>query len=98
MNKLTAESFGAILKQANLVSKIDFDNKLTIGINGRFGSPEEKFSINFSKAKTRFVWVYIIMLIKMLTFQHNFVSEVCLMDLESREVSLNRNVYDFSIE
>ena len=55
LNKLTAENFAAILKQANLVSKIDFDNKLTIGINGRFGSPEKKFSINFSKAKTRFV-------------------------------------------
>ena len=28
-NKLTAESFAARLKQANLVSKTDFDNKLT---------------------------------------------------------------------
>ena len=37
--------------------------------------------------------------IKMLTFQHNFVSEVFLMDLEkSREVSLNGNVYDFSVD
>ena len=28
-NKLTVESFAARLKQANLVSKTDFDNKLT---------------------------------------------------------------------
>ena len=28
-NKLTTESFAARLKQANLVSKTDFDNKLT---------------------------------------------------------------------
>ena len=39
--------------------------------------------------------------IKMLTFQHNFVSEVFLMDFsntESREVSLNGNAYDFSVD
>ena len=40
--------------------------------------------------------------IKMLIFQLNFVLEVFLMDLvllslESREVSLNGNVYDFSV-
>ena len=28
-NKLTAENFAAILKQADLVAKTDFDNKLT---------------------------------------------------------------------
>ena len=28
-NKLTAESFEARLKQANLMNKIDFDNKIT---------------------------------------------------------------------
>ena len=28
-NKLMAENFAARLKQANLVNKIDFDNKLT---------------------------------------------------------------------
>ena len=26
----------------------------TLGINGRFGLPEKKFSINFSEAKTKF--------------------------------------------
>ena len=41
--------------------------------------------------------------IKMLIFQLNFVLEVFLMDLvllslESREVSLNGNVYDFSVD
>ena len=38
---------------------------------------------------------------KELTFQHNFVLEVYLMDLEkheSREVSLNVNVYDFLVD
>ena len=38
--------------------------------------------------------------IKMLTFQLNFVSKVYLMDIcatEFREVSLNGNLYDFSV-
>ena len=35
----------------------------TFGINGKFGSPEIKFRINFSKANTKFALVYIIMLI-----------------------------------
>ena len=39
--------------------------------------------------------------IKMFNFQHNSVSEAYLMDLvsaiESREVSLNGNVYDFQL-
>ena len=35
----------------------------TFGINGKFGSPEKKISINFAKANTKFSWVYIIMLI-----------------------------------
>ena len=30
------------------------DEGLTLGINGRFGSLEKKFSINFSKANTKF--------------------------------------------
>ena len=29
---------------------------LTYGINGSFGSPEKKFSINFSMANTKFCW------------------------------------------
>ena len=35
----------------------------TYGINESFGSPEKKFSINFTKATQNFVWVYVIMLI-----------------------------------
>ena len=40
-NKLTAENFAAILKQANLVKKTDFDNKLT-SFNKRITSNETK--------------------------------------------------------
>ena len=40
-NKLTAENFAAILKQANLVKKADFDNKLT-SFNKRITSNETK--------------------------------------------------------
>ena len=63
----------------------------TFGINGSFGSPEKKISINSSKANRNFVWVCVRMLIKvvcllkenkyMLTLQLNFVSEVYLEDL-----------------
>ena len=35
----------------------------TFGINGNFGSPEKKFSTNFSKANTNFAWVCFIMLV-----------------------------------
>ena len=41
LNKLTSESFGARLKQADLVSKTDFDNKLT-SFNRRITSNETK--------------------------------------------------------
>ena len=40
-NKLTAEKFRARLKQANLVSKIDFDNKIT-SFNKRITSNKPK--------------------------------------------------------
>ena len=36
---------------------------LTFGANGSFDSAEKKFSINFSKANTKFSWVFIIILI-----------------------------------
>ena len=38
--------------------------------------------------------------IKILTFQHKFVAELCLMHLvlESREVYLYENVYDFLVD
>ena len=41
-NKLTAENFAARLKQANLVSKTDFDNKLTT-FNRRITSNKTKY-------------------------------------------------------
>ena len=41
--KLTAENFAARLKQADLVKKTDFDNKLT-SFNGRFTSNKTKHS------------------------------------------------------
>ena len=41
-NKLTAENFAAILKQANLVSKTDFDNKL-ISFNRKNTSNKTKY-------------------------------------------------------
>ena len=66
----------------------------TLGINGSFGWPEKKFSINFSKAKNNYAWVCVIMLIivisfliglkltiKMLIFKLHFVLEAYLMDL-----------------
>ena len=40
-NKLTAEDFAARLKQADLVSKTDFDNKLT-NLNRRITSNKAK--------------------------------------------------------
>ena len=66
------------------------------GINGSFGSPGKKFSINFSKTNTKFclsLQVIVICLLiekkslnlklttNMLTFELNFVSKVYLMDL-----------------
>ena len=40
-NKLTAENFASRLKQTNLVSKTDFDNKL-ISFNRKFNSNKTK--------------------------------------------------------
>ena len=40
-NKLTTENFAAILTQANLVTKTDFDNKLMI-INRKISSKKKK--------------------------------------------------------
>ena len=41
-NKLTGENFAAILKQAGLVNKTDFDNKLT-SFNKHITSNETKY-------------------------------------------------------
>ena len=49
--KLTAENFAARLKQADLVKKADFDNKLT-SFNGRFTSNKTKHS-EVKKTATR---------------------------------------------
>ena len=53
-------------------------------MNGSFGSPVEKFSINFTKANTTFCFN--------LHYNDEFNGT------ESRKVSLNGNVYDFSVD
>ena len=71
----------------------------TFDFNGSFGAPEKRFSINFSKANSKFCLSlhynadnsYLLVMetnllslksaIKMLTFQHNFLWEVLVMDL-----------------
>ena len=89
------------------------------GINGSFGSAEKKFSINFSKANTKFClsWHYNagnsylfvngkeIFKFKADNKNVNFPTQFCLISIssgfsttESREVSLNGNVYDFSVD
>ena len=88
----------------------------TYVINGRFGSPEKKFSINFTKSNTKFClsWHYNadnsylfvngkeIFKFKADNKNVNFPSQFCLRSIsngfsntESREVSLNGNVYYF---
>ena len=95
------------------------DEVLTFGINGSFGSSEEKFSINFSKANTDFCLSlhcngdtsYLFVngkelykfkaSNKMLTFPTIFclgsISNklVC---IDSKEVSLKGNVFDFLVD
>ena len=90
----------------------------TFGINGSFGSAEKKFSINFSKANTKFCLIlhynadnsYLFVNKKNFKFKAdnkyaNFPTQFCLRSIsngfsatESREVSLNGNVYDFSVD
>ena len=91
----------------------------SFGINGSFGAPEKKFSINFSKANTKvclswhhdtdnsylFVKRKEIFKFKADNKHVNFPTQFCLESLsnvfsviESREVSLNRDVYDFSVD
>ena len=90
---------------------------LTYGINGSFGSPEKKLSINFTKANTKFYlslhynadksYLFVngkeIFKFKADNKNANFPTKSCLRSIsndfsanESREVSLNGNVYDFS--
>ena len=91
----------------------------TFGINGSFGLPEKKFSINFSKTKTTFCLslhyngdnscLFVdgreIFKFKASKKYFNFPSEFCLGNIsnkfdyvDSEEVSLKRNVYDFSVD
>ena len=82
------------------------------GMNGSFVTPEKKFNINFTKANTKFslslhynsdnsyLFVDGKEISKFKADNKNvnplsFVSEVYLMDLV---LSLNRNVYDFSVD
>ena len=88
----------------------------TYVINGRFGSPEKKFSINFTKSNTKFClswhcnadnsYLFVngkeIFKFKADNKNVNFPSQFCLRSIsngfsntESREVSLNGNVYYF---
>ena len=90
----------------------------TFEINGSFGSPEKKCSINFSKVNTKcclslhynadnsylFVNGKEIFMFKVDYKNVNFSTQFCLGSVsngfsatESREVSLNGNVYDFSV-
>ena len=91
------------------------DEGPTYGINGSFGSPEKKLSINFTKANTKF-WLSLhynadnsyekgIFKFKTDKKNVNFPTQFCLGGIsngfsagESREVSLNGNVYDFSVD
>ena len=86
----------------------------TFGINGIFGAPEKKFSINFSKAYTTSCLSshynvdnsYLFVNGKKYNNKNvNFLTQFCLGSIsngisasESREVSLNGNVYDFSVD
>ena len=91
----------------------------TFGTNGRFCSPEKKFSINFSIGNTTFClslhynadnsYLFVngkeILRFKANNKNVNFPTRFCLGSIsdgfsatESREVSLNGNVYDFSVD
>ena len=91
----------------------------TFEINAKFGSLEKKFSINFTKANTKFCWNlhynadngYLLVNGKeIFKFRANnknvnFPTRFCLGSIfdgfsntEFRKVSLNGNVYDFSID
>ena len=83
----------------------------TNGINGSFGSPEKKCSFYFTKANTKFClslhynynnsYLSLKLIITMLIFHASFIQEAYPMDLELvilSEVSLKRNVYDFSVD
>ena len=69
----------------------------TFGINRRFGAPEKSLVLILVKQTQNVAWVYIIMLIIVITqFCPGSISSAFSVN-ESREVSLNGNVYDFSV-
>ena len=91
----------------------------TFGVNVSFGSPKKKFSINFSKANTKFClnlyhnadnsYFFIngkeIFKFKAENKSVNFPTQFCLGSIsngfgatEPREVSLNGNVHNFSVD
>ena len=91
----------------------------TYGINWSFGSPEKKFSINFTKTKGKFCWSlqynadnsYLffnekeIFKFKANNKNVNFPTQFRIGNIsnglsatESREVSLNGNMHDFSVD
>ena len=91
----------------------------TYCINGIFGSPEKKFSMNFIKANTKFClslhynadnsYLFVngkeVFKFKADNKNVNFPTHFCLGSIsngfsatESRKVSLNRNVYNFSLD
>ena len=74
----------------------------TYGINGSFGSPEKKFSINFTKGKIN---RNEISKFKADNGSVNFPFPFCLGSIsngfggtEYRDVSLKGNIYDFSVD
>ena len=62
----------------------------TYGINRSFGPPEKKFSINFSKAKTKCSWVCITVVIKEIYMfkddnkNVNFLTQLCLESISDK--------------
>ena len=86
----------------------------TFGINGSFGAPEKKLSIHFSKANTKFCLSlhynadksYLFVNGKdLFEFKEDNKNVKCLGSIsngfsaiESREVSLNGSVFDFSVD
>ena len=86
------------------------DDSLTFGTSGSFGSAEKKFSINFSKANTKFClslhynpdnsYLFVngkeIVKIKANNKNVNFLAQFCLGNISNG--SLKVNVYGFSAD
>ena len=83
----------------------------TFGINGSFGAIEKKFSINFSKTKTKFFLSfhyngdnsYLFVKGKKIYKNVNFPNQLYLESIsnkliEAEELSLKGNMYDFSVD